>query len=628
MDDSPVGRCPQSCAEGCVREKPMTKSMLVMLSIALCSPALGGDPLKTLKPSHPRLLLTDARVAEVKRQAKTDPTMAKIVKDVIASAESMMSRQGLLLARDARASGRRLPVLAAAYRLTGKKSYADKAIDVMLAMSELEDWRPGHFLDVGEAAAGMALAYDWMYGVMDDSAREKVRGAIIEKGLRPGVRAYRQEEGTGWWVRRVNNWNNVCNGGMVLAALAVGDTDADLAREIISAAMVSMQFGLGSYDPGGALQEGPGYWRFATSYTSLALAGMQTALGTDFGIGDRDGLARTGWYPIYSAGPSGYYFNYSDSSTTARPGRTPFMFYLSRRYGQPAFAAWEQQNLSDGRGELGDLYWYRPELAKASSATRPLDRLFQGRVDIMFMRSAWNDPMALYLGIKGGYNQSGHCNLDIGTFVLDALGERWACDLGSESYGLDGYWDKTQGGKRWDYYRCNSRSHNVPLFDDTNQHAMAVAGLTEYKISLGDSFVVLNLTGAYSRFTDSALRGARIVDGRRAILIQDEFVVHKPCRITWGMTTKARIAVDGGQATLTQANKKLRVIALSPEGAVFQAASAEQKPPQKTNSGFRRLILPTDVEPGLVRVAMLFRPIWKGSEVTAKHELVPLSTWR
>ena len=84
-------------------------------------------------------------------------------------------------------------------------------------------------------------------------------------------------------------------------------------------------------------------------------------------------------------------------------------------------------------------------------------------------RSAWDDPAALFVGVKAGYNQVNHGHLDLGNFELDALGERWARDIGSDDYNLPGYWSGGRGGKRWSYYRLGSESHNVCMLGGAQQ---------------------------------------------------------------------------------------------------------------------------------------------------------------
>jgi len=42
---------------------------------------------------------------------------------------------------------------------------------------------------------------------------------------------------------------------------------------------------------------------------------------------------------------------------------------------------------------------------------------------VMTLRGKWNDRNAWFVGFKAGDNKANHSNLDIGSFVLDALGK-------------------------------------------------------------------------------------------------------------------------------------------------------------------------------------------------------------
>ena len=100
----------------------------------------------------------------------------------------------------------------------------------------------------------------------------------------------------------------------------------------------------------------------------------------------------------------------------------------------------------------------------------PRDAVFRG-TDTAFFRSAWDDPGAVYVGFRGGDNKANHSHLDLGNFVLDALGERWALDLGPDNYNLPGYFGK----QRWTYYRLRTESHNTLTLDGANQVVSARA---------------------------------------------------------------------------------------------------------------------------------------------------------
>lgn len=57
------------------------------------------------------------------------------------------------------------------------------------------------------------------------------------------------------------------------------------------------------------------------------------------------------------------------------------------------------------------------------------------------MRSSWTDSDGLYVAMKSGKltDHQTHGDLDAGDFVLDALGQRWAGELGNGDYLSEGY---------------------------------------------------------------------------------------------------------------------------------------------------------------------------------------------
>ena len=77
----------------------------------------------------------------------------------------------------------------------------------------------------------------------------------------------------------------------------------------------------------------------------------------------------------------------------------------------------------------------------------------------------------VWIGFKGGNGQSNHNDLDAGTFIFEMEGHRWAVDLGADSYGLSGYWDKSAAaGKRYSYYRKSTAGHNTLTFNANDLH--------------------------------------------------------------------------------------------------------------------------------------------------------------
>ncbi len=588
--------------------------------------------LSGLAAGHPRLMLKDMDLGLLKASYEDDPVLQKCWKDVQQEADARLERPPLVyrkvgprLLSVSRDCLGRIYALALAYRWTGQEKYAAKAKENLLQVCAFQDWNPSHFLDVAEMSHAVGVGYDWLYSCLDEQTRATVRQALIEKGLKPGLEVYAKN---GWWVTSEYNWNQVCNGGMIVGALAIAETDPSYAERIVPLAVKSLPIALKSYGPDGAWGEGPGYWNYATSYTAYALTALDTALGTTFDLLDVEGLSKAGSFPIYTAGPTGLYLNLADVGERSARRPMPCMFWLARTFHNPMCAQSEHEQLAGRAASAAHLVWYTARPPARAVRNKQLDYYFRGPVEVVTMRSAWDDPNALFLGIKAGYNQVNHGHLDLGNFELDALGVRWARDLGSDNYNLDGYWDSKRGGQRWSYYRLNSASHNVVMLGGENQDPMAKSTFTKTEINGARPMAVVNVAEAYKGFAGSAARGITMIEGRRAVLVQDEFEMKKPCDVAWGLTTDAQIDVKRGTvAVLKLKGKESTARLLSPKNAVFTVESAEQQPPQEKNAGVRRLMVKLPQASGKVSIAVLFSPAWNDGKVVEAAEVKPLASW-
>jgi hypothetical protein len=583
------------------------------------------EVLSTLTPGHPRLMLSDGELARLKELHERDQLLQRYVADVIKQADDCLQKPPLAykkigprLLHVSRDCLNRIYALGLAYRWTEDEKYAQKAAENLLAVCDFNDWNPSHFLDTAEMSHAVAIGYDWLFNYLSEQTRGKIKAALIKKGLEPGLEAYQNH----WWPKAEHNWNQVCNGSLIIACLAIAETDPNYAEKTISAAVSSLPLALKSYDPDGAWPEGPGYWHYATTYTAYALAALQTGLQNDFGLSKSVGLSQTGLFPIYTAGPTGLFFNFADSSEKSSRKPAPCMFWLAKTYGNPLFADSEHAVLSNANASPEHVIWYQP-----SSGGKPypemLDHYFRGLVEVVTFRSAWNDPDALFVGVKAGLNQVNHGHLDLGNFEFDALGCRWARDLGADNYNLPGYWDKKRAGERWSYYRLNSASHNVPMLNGQNQDEFAGAKFIKCQTNIPSPFAVVDLTNAYKNLAQKVLRGISMAEGRRALLVQDQFELTAACEISWGMTTDADINLKGQTATLTLDGQKLIAKILSPADAAFTSESAEQKPPQKTNEGVSRLVVKLQNAEGSVRIAVLLSPVFDDNSFVPHVDLKP-----
>lgn len=596
--------------------------LLMLVTFALPIPVVAADaPTATLRAGHPRLLFTVEDQARIEKLAKTDALLARLIDQNTVNAAAMLKRpsvryeipDGKRLLSQSRKCIERVATMAMAHRLTGERRFVNGAVKEMLIASKFKDWNPSHFLDTAEMTTALAIGYDWLYEEIAPDDRKTVREAMVRLGLNPGMKCYKKK---GWWVAGHNNWNQVCNGGMIIGALAVGEDEKQLADDIIRFALKSIPNGVGVYNPSGAYPEGPGYWQYGTSYTCLTTSALQTALGHDFGVGQTPGLDKAGSFRIHTVGPLMHYFNYADSGSRYRPASA--MFELARLHDNRLYAWWHRRQLAkfvptDGPLKLNcpdrffalEIAWYDPRGEQPTDAELPRDAFFKSDQDAVTMRSAWDDPNALYVGFKGGNNRANHGHLDIGSFVLDAQGVRWALDLGSDNYNMPGYF----GAKRWQYYRMTNRSHNTLVIGDKIQNTRAVSRVVSFNSTPERTAAVIDMTDAYSGSVESARRGLEMLEGR-AIHVRDELTgLKEPVR--WAMVTAAKIKVDGNKAALTQDGKTLQAEILAPPGAKFEIAST--KPPtaqEKQNKGMQILAIAIDAGPsGDVALSVLMQPV-------------------
>ena len=570
----------------------------------------------SLVAEHPRLHFRQEQWNTLRKRIATDDVLQDWFRKLQISAHTMMSEPvaeykliGPRLLAQSRAALLRIETLGALYKLDGDKAKALRARAELMAVCSFPGWHPEHFLDTAEMTNAAALGYDWLYEVLTEEDRATVRKSIIAYGLRPGLDQYTKQ--VFWTLPHANNWGQVCNGGLTLGALAIlndGMHDpgglAPEPEQMLKITTANVRNALTNYGPDGGWPEGPNYWLYATRYTCAMISGLESALGTDLGLSRMEGFSDTGTFRMALIGPTGESFNYADGP--AKLELSPEMFWLARRFNKAIYNVSESKQVAASEPLIFHLLWGPAEEERreyAAAVYPPLDVRYR-KINLACLRTSWTHPDAFFIGIKGGDNAGSHAHLDLGSFVFDALGVRWALDLGADDYALPGYFNSTQ---RWDYYRLRTEGHNTLTYGKNNQPLDAVAPLTEFASAPAQGSAAIDLTKAYQpdvTFVRRVVHLQRTPHVRCSI--QDHIRSTGDRQLRWNMHTRASILLVEGGAILEQNGKRLKATLESPPGARFQLISASVPQPQGQQPDVHNLIIEVNASHGDNEVRVVF----------------------
>ena len=302
----------------------------------------------------------------------------------------------------------------------------------------------------------VAIAYDWCFDAMGEADRRALERAMLDKALvQPDGRLV-----DGWFTHADNNWGQVCQAGLCAAAIALSDVEPLVSDRVIARAAGCLPRCMAAYAEGG-FPEGPAaYWFYAMEFTAVVMAELEKACGTDFGLRATPGLDRQLDFIDGLTGPTGQTFNFADGGRYkvkfegVKRTTSVAEWFLADAFGTPEKLSRNARGLleeavsqkgTDGYGRLFPLtlLWI-PDEAKMDAPCAPLKSTrIGGRVPVGVLRRG--DAFA---ALKGGMAADHHGHLDVGSFVYDAKGVRWAMDLGAEThnvFSLDGKNAKPSG---------------------------------------------------------------------------------------------------------------------------------------------------------------------------------------
>ena len=514
------------------------------------------------------------------------------------------------------------------YRMTGDESYASRCREELDNACDFPDWHENHFLDTAELTFAVSLGTNWLHDYLSEDDINHYAESVKSKAFDVSAGKILSQN---WWKWSKTNWNSVCYSGLAIGAMVFYDRYKDFCSDFLAETYNNIAINFETFTPDGVYVEGTGYWEYCTTYLTYFLSTSDVLLQSDFGLSDIDGLLKVGAFPVYLKGAVSV-FNYGDNKAVSVGA--PSLYWFSKKTSDPVTAYYQAKEsvadeLENGKGRfelarecaVGCLWYDEKLLDGLNDAKLPLSVYLKSdrSQEIVAMRSAFFDNNAVYAAIKGGYNYTNHGDLDIGTFVFDALGERWAEDLGPADYGDAGYFVGIIGGGRWKVYAKRAEGQNTLVFNPgsiyEDQYPFAKARFTSFEEDEENGgTAVLDMSEAY-RFNGvrSAERTFTLKEGRSVLNIRDKFSCRKASEVFWFMHTKADIRIIDEKHAELKIGDKTVIAVLSEDSAgafeIMEAVSLKDNVDNRLKGnaeGVRKLAVHADdVKEGVIDVTLI-----------------------
>ena len=500
------------------------------------------------------------------------------------------------------------------YRVTGIEKYAKRAEEEMLAAAAFEDWNPSHFLDVAEMTTAIAIGYDWLYDYLSDETKSILRTAIVEKALIPS-----ENSSYAWFYDRESNWNQVCNTGLVLGALAIYEDEPERAQKIIDKGIQTIQeYGHKCYQPNGAYAEGFSYWGYGTGFEVMMITALETALGTDYGIPNDEAFMRSPYFMLYETAPTGFCYNFGDCGRTI-PLQSG-MYWFAAKTNNPSLLIYELDYLKEVKKRLGsdddrllpNVFIFSKDL-DLNNIQEPTENTWisGGHKPLYIYRTGWNDTNDAFLGVVGGKANQSHGHMDAGSFVYEKSGVRWAQELGLQSYntlesaGVD-LNDMSQNGQRWNVFRIGKNGHSVIVINNKNLLVDGDPQIDETYSEDNMKGVKMDLSSLYSSDVERVTRTVYL-DEKNNLHVKDYFKTSsKKADVQWMMVTVDNTTKVGNDFIIEKDGKRMLMSVKVNQGDIFPIAkrlennddalaSYDQENPETCRLGYT-VTLPTSGE--------------------------------
>lgn len=510
--------------------------------------------------------------------------------------------------------------LGLAWQITGNECYARKLRESLFDNLSAADWigqdvgnqvLPWHSaLDTASSVVSCVIAREALANYLTANERQNVTDGILRRGvlpiledwILPGERIHALDSmGHNWW--------SVCISGAGIGALMLlgddpraeewlGDIEDALSGFFDYQGMVLLNKPA-NFDPAGAFYESVHYAGYALeSYLAFRVARINSIATPPPEIRALENITDFFVHTMYPASDGDLAINFGDSSLKPDVALTLRLVAITGY--SPELTRWYLQRAGDN--SLDPLSWlYLNDAYNPARNELPCSVSYPVTGWAM-LRNSWDDNGTL-LGVKCGFTWN-HAHADAGSFILFHAGRPLLIDSGKCAYSRSEYLD----------YYCQSRAHNVVLFDGQGQsmedfHSRGVkfpGQIHDLLDGAGLKYIYADATGPMAQWFKRNYRHWLWVDD--VILVFDDVLAHENGRFDWLLHYAGEARLDGATVVLSNGPAQASLTMLYPDKPVIhhELGLAADQPDEKI--GYLRFSSPAKTRVQKFMVAIIPRP--------------------
>lgn len=466
------------------------------------------------------------------------------------------------------------------YLVTGDKKYGEKSVAFMESIAKWDIYGDTSYQvqdQVHRAIAyKTAIAYDWVYDLLNNQQKEAVRAMVKERTeimynlLLRGFPLYKQPFDS-------HGWSAAGFMGIISIAMMDEIPEAEEWFRNIYPMYINIQPIWGGED--GGFSNGTAYWSFGdTPFTSVALDALYSATG--FQTYERTAARNEYLFPLYmtpNGAPTGAFSD--EGYIPSWRDSTCVTYYLSAAHiFKNPVAKWGAQTrgVKPYDGEISYYAHFEDEVPAIPPLDYPTGRIFRD-IGWAGMHTDLVDPQRVSFLFKSSpYGSYNHSHADQNSFIINAYGEPLAIDSGWYDY----YYSAHDKGYTHRTHAHNAITYNGLLgqyFEPSDADGMLNAKGRLTNFVTGDVFdsITGDATPAYAGNLGKTVRSAVFLKNAPAIVMVDELKAKEGEQTSFAYNLHAKNPIETdtskNQAVIRQGKAELIATMAYPENVTIES---------------------------------------------------------